>query len=174
MFGRKAAILCLSTLCILAGLCSAIALPQKDEQKRVEDTDEYAVYSALLNTKYLHEGVQRLVIAIDTTSTAKTTFIGYRTGLAPSGAKRPEVEPETSTDFDAKNKDTYPLASRFTLALPYVLVTEEELKMISREDAQGKLDMECWHRFYDKYPGARGIFAFSRVGFNSKKEQALV
>jgi hypothetical protein len=164
----------LAFVCLLLSLNSRTAWPQQEQPRSVEDTDEYAVYSAILNAKYFHVGLKRYVIAVDTNSSAKNAFIGYRAGLAPSGAKRPEVEQETSTDFDVKNKESYVLTSRFTLDEPYTLVTEAELKKIFLIDDQGKVDKECWHNFYKQYPGASGIFAFSRVGLNSKKDQAFV
>jgi hypothetical protein len=164
----------LANACILFSTLSLTASPQQDEPKRLDDAEEYAVYSAVLKTKYSDEGLKRFVIATDTSSYAKTTFIGIRTGLAPSGAKRPDMDPETSADFDAKNKETYQLADRLSLTIPYALVTEDQLRKIFHETADGKLDEECWHRFYKEFPGAPGVIAFSRVGFNAKKDQALL
>jgi hypothetical protein len=84
------------------------------------------------------------------------------------------MDPETSADFDAKNKETYQLADRLSLTIPYVLVTEVQLRKIFYETADGKLDEECWRRFYKEFPDAPGVIAFSRVGFNAKKDQALL
>jgi hypothetical protein len=152
----------------------AAAPLQKDLEASVQDPEEYAVYSALLNARYASKGVQRLVIDDWTPSTKKNQFIGLIGGLTPTGAKRPEVPTEIAADFDEKNKDTFILKNRFSMKLPYVLVAESELREIFHLDSQGHLSQDPWHLFYEKYPGSRGIISLSRLGFNSTKDVALV
>ena len=105
-------------------------LGAKEQRHLVEDPDEYAVYSTVLKARYSGEGVRRYVIALETNSVTKNALIGYRSGLAPRGAERPEVDPETSKDFDSKTKDACGLANKFILAVPYSLVSEEALRKI--------------------------------------------
>jgi len=157
----------------LSSLSSAV--PGQEEQRRqVDDSDEYSALSAVLKARYLNDSVKRYVIEAETDSADKNAFIGYRTGIAGSRATRPEVDKETSADFDSKNKDVYRLADKFTLPVPYLLATEAELHKIFDNDQDGKLNMEGWNNFYEKYPGAPGAISFSRVSFNLKKDQALL
>jgi hypothetical protein len=162
--------------CLLVGLCSLSPAEsaQKEQKNRVEDSDEYNVYSTVLKARYSGESVKRYVIALDTNSAAKNAFIGYRHGFAPSGAKRPEVDPETSRDFESKTKDACELVDKFTLPVPYSLVSEETLRKIFDNEKDGKPNEEGWHQFYKEYQGAPGAISFTRVGFNAKKDQALL
>lgn len=152
---------------------SLTASSEQEQRKQVDDPDEYAVYNAVLKARYLDDRVKRYVIALKTTSAAKTAFIGYRHGLAPSGAKRPEVNTETSMDFDIKDKDSCELLNKFSLPIPYFLVSEATMrKLFDKEDDNPSED--GWNRFYKEYPGAPGAISFTRVGFNKKKDQALL
>ncbi len=149
---------------------------QDSQRKVVKDPEEYVVYDTLLNARYDRKAVRRFVISRNTASSEKnSSFIGLIGGITFSGAKRPEVDSETSADYDANYKETFVLANQFNLKIPYTLVTREELKTVFPIEEEGKpVDMECWNRFYKQYPESGGIVAFSRVGFNSKRDQALV
>ena len=158
--------------CLLIALCSA-SLARKQKQTQAEDLDEYAVYSAVLQARYSTSSkkeIKRYVIAVET----KNAFIGYRHGFVRSGETQPTVESETSQDFDSKNKDSFELTDKFTLPVPYSLVSELTLRKIFDRAKDGKPDEEGWHRFYKNYPGAPGIISFTRVGFDAKKTQALL
>jgi hypothetical protein len=171
---RLRLILTASSLVVALGSLSLAVLGQQEQQRQVEDSDEYSALSAVLKARYLNDSVKRYVIAAETNSVAKNAFIGYRTGITGSGATRPEVDEETSTDFDSKNKEVFKLADKFILPVPYSLATETELRRIFDGNQEGKLNMEGWDNFYKKYPGASGAISFSRVGFNAKKDQALL
>jgi hypothetical protein len=148
---------------------------QNNEKAVIQDSEEYAVYSALLNTEYASANVKRFVITRETDSRTTHPFRGFIGGWAPSGAKRPETEPATKSDFDGKNDKSCLLDRRFAdLKTQYDLVTSDELHGIFVLDADGHVNEESWAPFYKRYPGAAGILTFSRVGFNSKKHQALV
>lgn len=158
--------------CALAGLMAAASSPQEMRQT-VADPEEYAVYAAVLKARYLDGSVKRYVFAAETNSEDKTAFIGYRMGITFSGAKRPEVELETSVDFNAKGKEPCQLNDKLTLPVPYSLVTESDLRKVF-DGTDQKLNQAGWNDFYKKYPGAPGAISFSRVGFNAKKDQALL
>jgi|SRR5208337_2079581 len=172
----------LSIAILLILLLSALQIriasqePQDSQRKVVKDPEEYAVYNTLLNARYDRKTIRRFVISKNTTSSEKnSSFIGLLGGITFSGAKRPEVDSETSADYDAKYKETFALTNQFNLKVPYTLVTREELKAAFPIEEEGKpVDKECWNRFYKQYPESGGIVAFSRVGFNSKRDQALV
>jgi len=140
----------------------------------IADQDEYAVYSAVLDTKYSVDKPGRFVIAAETTSLGKGAFIGVWHGRARGKAKKPEVEGLTSTDFENKNQDTYRLADRFVSSIPCTLAAEDDLRQLFFHERQDEADNGGWRRFRTGYRGARGILAFSRVGFDPAKTEALV
>lgn len=147
---------------------------ETNEATLIQDPEQYAVYSALLNPQYTSAKLQQFVINSATTSRKEQAFIGIRGGLAPSGAKRPETDANTTSDFDSKNDKSYLLERRFDLKTRYVLVTSDELHAFFVQDAGGHYDMRSWTRFYKQYPDALSILALSRVGLSSGKDQALV
>lgn len=162
--------LCTGASLLLSPIGNAI----QSEKAPVQNAEEYAVYSAILKAEFDPSRVQQLVVNIQTISAEKVPFVGFIGGLAPTGAKRPETRPETTTDFDSKNEKSILLEKLFDLKVPYVLVTDEKLKTIFVTDSNGYVSDESWNAFYKQYPGAPGILAFSRVGFDAQKTEAIV
>jgi hypothetical protein len=151
------------------------AFAQNKDAVLVQDPEEYAVYCALLNAQYPADKLQPLVIVTETESKPTRPFIGHAAGWMWTGAKWPETETETKSDFDAKFAMSSLLERRFdNLKIPYVRLTSEKLRAIFANDADATEYRSAWPRFYKQYPGAPGIISLSRVGFNSKKDQALV
>jgi|ERR1700675_72950 len=146
----------------------------ESKKQTVEDSEEYVVLSRLLITQYDHKDIKSFVIVEDTASVQEaSTFIGTVGGWIFSGAKRPEVEQETSADYDAKAQDSFILSNKLTLSTPYHLVSAQDLRQLFHRKGES-VDSREWKSFYEKYPGSSGIIAFSRVGFNKKRNQALV
>lgn len=79
----------------------------------------------------------------------------------------PGIQADTIADFEAKSKKADQLESGFSLEVPCILVTGEEINAILGAHGNG------WDNFYKKYPGAQGILSFSQVGFDRQKNQAL-
>ena len=166
---------------LIAGLCASVLLTPLNSwcqgvNPSVEDPEEYSVYSAILSSEFSSGKVKRFVINSQTSNEGKKDqpFIGFVGGLAPSGAKRPDTKSETASDFDVKNKESGMLERKFDLKSLYVLTTNDELHRIFVVDGQGHADFNSWARFYKNYPGAPGIIAFSRVGFDRTRDEALV
>lgn len=76
------------------------------------------------------------------------------------------ISQETITAYQEQNRESRILDDSFGLPIRHVLVDEAELDAIRKEHR--------WDEFYKKYPDSGGFIAFSRVGFNSGKNQALV
>ncbi|HLW81744.1 MAG TPA: hypothetical protein VKS20_06860 [Candidatus Acidoferrales bacterium] len=140
----------------------------------VTDSEEYAVYDAVLNSEYASSKAQELVINTETVSKKGGPFVGLVFGLAGTGAKPPKVESGTMSDFKAKGKKSYTLERQFRLKMQYVLRTNDELRPIFAARTPGHPEEDGWFRFYRNFPQASGINGLSRVGFNSRKDQALV
>lgn len=148
--------------------------PQNDQTAFISDHEEYAVYSALLQAQYPAKAPQILVIDDWTPSPEREPNIGFVGGLAPTGAGRPAVQPETAADFESKGMHSFRLERKFSSNLSYVLVPESDLRDIFHPDVNGKVGSQPWRDFYERYPGAQGIISLSRVGFNRAKDEALV
>jgi len=130
-------------------------------------SEEYAVYSSLIQSMYVKEGVKTIVIG------KHTQF--YRVNWAnPEDYRKSileELRPisqETIEDFEKKNEEKGELARRLALTVKYVLLGNQS-QATSPEDYTKQ-----WKEFYEKYPNSPGIISLSRVGFNSNKDQAVV
>jgi hypothetical protein len=146
---------------------------QVQQQKWVEDPNQYAVYRALPKQSYFREKVNKYMFALATNSKSKSTFVGWRPGFAPNGATSPQVDFATSKDFDCKNAESSELLTTFTLPVPYSVESAETLRKFFVNPASGEENSEGWHEFYKHYPGAPGIISFTRAGFDAEKDQTL-
>jgi hypothetical protein len=176
MFSMNAmATLCLG-ICVSTTVSAVGAAVQGNDRALVDDAEEYAVYNAVLDSIYASSEPkpQQFVINVEPITETQHPSTGTIGGLTGTGAARPETAPDTKSDFDEKGKKSCRLDRRFDLKVPYTLVVNDDLNKIFALDPSGHIDPKVWDHFYQRYPGAAGIVAFSRVGFDSKKNQALV
>lgn len=131
-------------------------------------TEEYAVYEVVIESVYLIEGVELIVIKDHTAPDvspggsldSETEYVQENLG--------PAVELETLNDYKAKNRQTHKLDRRLSLDVQYALLSEVERREIF-ETGGG------WSEFHAIYPNSPGVVVtFSRVGFNTEMSQALV
>jgi hypothetical protein len=123
------------------------------------------VYSTLIDSKFLHNGIARVVID-DSTSP------GYGNSgdleLIKSQAKQLQgLTTETVESFVDRNNQPFELEDRFDLDVEVVLISAQQIQEIF-QDGSG------WDQFYDLYPNSQGELQLSQVGFNSHYDQALV
>jgi hypothetical protein len=128
-----------------------------------EIVDEYAVYSALIQTRYVEtSGVELIVLQEQTTiEWVNDDALSY---LEQELAG---VTPELLQDFADQNQGTRGLERAFNLSVDYVFISLAEQQELFSTDAG-------WSEFYDKYPASSGILYLSRVGFSAQPDQALV
>jgi hypothetical protein len=74
---------------------------------------------------------------------------------------------EVVRDFTARNQQAYPLEPLLTLGVEHVLLSQQESDTIFK-------NQDAWDIFYRKFPNSQGRMSLSRVGFNSKRDIALV
>lgn len=72
-------------------------------------------------------------------------------------------------DYFEQNKDRGPLSKSFTTALPKIWLSEEEKDALFKNYKQG-----AWQVLFSRYPGSLSFMGFSRVGFNDKRDTALL
>jgi hypothetical protein len=162
----------------LAALCSLLALFSSSVLSRVAATDvienpeEYAVWSTVLNYAYSPDATHQLVI-----EGATVVLAELRT---ENGAHRHPTYSVVEIIADA-SKRPYSLERKFELKLPYALISKREKPPISlalpghrdsRDDTAGM--QPRWGEFYKEYPGAHGILALSQIAFLNHGTQAAV
>ena len=126
--------------------------------------DEYDVYNALIESVYIGANKPKQII-ITTVHTDHPSF-GRAAGVMESFW--PDLGDDVVHDFKAKNKTSSDLERRFTLSVPYTLMSEQEVTSIFSTTVSG------WKKFYAKYPDAKGFLALPHVGFNQAKDTAVL
>jgi hypothetical protein len=128
--------------------------------------EAYAVYSALIQTRYIDTQKPALIVITD--QTGLDYFEGelgehleaIRQGL-------PDLTDEVCADFEAQNKQPQPLKSLFSINVKYVFISPQEIQTTFKKQ-------DGWDIFYAKYPNAQGFMHLSGVGFNPQMDMALV
>ena len=130
-------------------------------------TEEYAVYSGLINSFEFQPGVDLLLVANQTTPTVsqdrefdEKEFIKYH--LPNTTAK------ETLDDYKLSDSQPLNIANRFAINRKYILINNQEVRSYFEND-------DTRLRLQEKYPTSSGrIIKLSRVGFNRRMNEALV
>ncbi len=147
--------------------------------------EEYAVYSAFINQKYLQPGrrsgfslqgkivegfgpkrIKEVVILPQTLPT-----LDYYISQNALRGLLPLVAEPAFNDYLTNNDRSYPLARNFNLKVPYSLFTNDDGNAASSMVN----DARTWPgTFVSRHPNALGYLSLSRVGFNSDYNVAVV
>lgn len=156
-------ILCLTLLFALASRSWA-ALPEDEE---------YAVYNAVIQKRYVRPDIKRVVIADQTGiypyDRTKLNAVKEAESIRKAFAAW-SIKPDTVAGYFARNKVPSRLQNRFALSVPTVLLSRRQRNNQPRR-YRGQ---DYWGAFYGQYPHSPGILAFSRVGFSRTMDQAFV
>lgn len=125
--------------------------------------DEYDVYSALIQSVYIG-ATQPKQIVITPVHDDNYSF-GHAVGVMES---QWSDLGDVVDDFKAKNRMSSVLERRFTISVPYTIVSEQELASIFSGTITG------WKKFHAEYPDAKAFLRLSRVGFNQEKDTAVL
>lgn len=145
---------------ILVG-CSAAPSAQAFDRQRTE----YAVYSQIIQERYLQPDTPQVVIQDQTAYGMPGENLDER--LAYVKQQLPEADPELFTDFKKQNRSASQLEQRFTFQNKVILLSQVEQQEIFGGG-------NGWNKFYARFPGSPGLLTLSRVGFNQKADQALL
>jgi len=129
--------------------------------------EDYAVYSALINARYIHDNVELLIIYEYTSTEGISDTGGMRKTLKYVKSKMSGLSRKTVNNFKTRNGQVRLLKNLFNVNVKYVLISSGEREEVFRYGMR-------WDKFYEKYPNSSGIMRLSRVGFNNKMKQALV
>jgi len=129
------------------------------------DSQEQAVYAVLLPKLYpastsfvIMDTTATDVLGADNTPQVVDRILQIMYGVAPA----------TADNFRARNDKAYPVGPDMQIGVNYVLLSWPERNKIFGQNTSG------WEEFYNNYPQTPGITTFSRVGFNTTFDQALV
>lgn len=137
-------------------------------EPREVESEEYAVYNALIEARYIHDETRIIVINEETGTFYYDDQKQLLKELEYIRKKLPVVTEDLTNDFKAKNNRHYSLKNNFKLTIPSVLVTKQAMDAIFKDTTKGWLD------FYSRYPHSQGNLTLSRVAFNTKRDRALV
>jgi len=148
------------------------------------DAEEYAVYSAFFRPSpdYVPER-DRIYLVNGWTTHSSLTYgnnpvyafknIWIKAGhIMGIHEKIPVslVGLDTLADYKLKNRLTWPLRYRLASYRRLLLVSREEFNELFDEYGEGG----SYGELYKRYPGALGLYTFSRVGFNRSRDRAVV
>ena len=157
-------ILILTAVWMLTVGCICTAPLNAPTAQNDRQADEYDVYAALINEKYVHGEVE-LIVIVDRTATGLGDDLDKT--LEYVAESIPDVQKGTLGDFKTQNDQSYPLPDDFDLDVTHRLISQQEMTEVFSEG-------DGWDEFYTKYPNSQGTMTLSRVGFNRKRDQALV
>ena len=148
-------------LLILSSSCGVIV--RAPEEMVTPSGDEYLVYSTLIEEM---AGDAELIVIRDSTRLDFADDISETVEQIRKSTL--DVGEDVLGDFRVKATHSLQLENRFSFFTgTIVLMSQEEFDSIF-------VDGGIWDEFYERYPKSNGIMTFSRVGFNSQLDEALV
>jgi hypothetical protein len=121
-------------------------------------SEDYDIYSAILTDKRNNDD---FIVINEYTS---STLISDAKKL---DRKIENLNYQTIDDYQSKNEENQKLINNFTIKSEVVFLSE-------KEHNEFFLTEPNWAKFYKRFPKAKRLISFSRVGFNQNKSQALV
>jgi hypothetical protein len=135
------------------------------------DSEEYAVYSAIISKNYLKKGIRLVVV---TTPTCCEVSKEQRDQVMPRFQYSVRAEPLPSQE----TLDSYVERNRKSVALRKLFKLNVKLQIVSYKKIESLFDMieleEDWKTFYRMFPHSNGYIRFSRAGFNRAGDEAFV
>jgi hypothetical protein len=165
-------------LAICCAACVFTVIPQDRPSTPADrDSDSDEVYAAVANWRTAHPGegpkAKRLVF-LDTTVQyscfeEKPADCATKVREQLTRAFGQDLDISVLSDYLEHNKDRGPLSKSITTGLPKFSISDAEEEALFKSKKH-----DGWESFYAKYPDAGGIMAFSRVGFNEKRDRAFL
>jgi hypothetical protein len=152
---------------LLSALLVALATTTSAASAQDRQTDEYAVYSAVLRQVVLKDGWAGIPGGTRTPIGRLVILSDVRTGGGTSDvvrARLPSLDSTITADF-ARKQEAKPIERQFQDVGPYELLTRAELAALPMT--------HDWKPFYERFPDAPGFVTFSQVGFNRASTEAL-
>ncbi len=129
------------------------------------EPEEYTIYSTVIESWYRKDHGKKLLIR-DYTGLYRGRET-METELKYVQQMMPALNDEAINDFKTKNLNAYSLKSFINPRVEYKLITQKEIDYIFDHNPN-------WETYYNQHPDSGGILTLSRVGFNRRKNQALL
>ena len=150
---------------ILFFVLASCTTPAAVTPPHLTEANEYAVYSALIQSLYLDKARLEQVVINDVTAIDHTDNLSET--LSYVSHNLPVLPDDVVADFVARNKQPQVLKPLFNLPVKLVFINKTEADEIFK-------DNRGWDNFYARYPDSQGMMTLSRVGFNPQVDMALV
>jgi hypothetical protein len=158
-------------LCFNLAFCFALGIFQAEKIDNEVSSEEYAVYSAYLDTldKSPQDGARgRLAVINDQSEKAESTCLPEKIVKFNKKISTAELRP-LFDDLRTKDQSTKIFGRFFKVRHDYVLLNSKDFKAFFQTN---RLE-GGWEDFYKKYPKSSGYITFSRVGFNQDQTKAI-
>jgi len=153
--------LCFSLIIPLLGI--GFAMPQVSSAAQpYDDPDAYQIYSLLLPQEESY-GFAKGTLIIQEETASNDPVVG-----ACLNAEDAKQFKDAISDYERSRTKTWLLKRHFHIEKPYEIVNEETLALVRGHG------IDSWDDYYNRYPQSGGYVFLSPVGFNKKKNQAIV
>ena len=170
--GMNRAGLALVGLFVISLALGSVSVSAPRGQSIVDDgvsTEEYEIYSTLIQQKYVEPNTKLLVIE---DRTFRYDFaIQDDEPWRDKPKKGVVIDQSAAEDYEARNSRQW-LMNKASFKFPVKIdfITDLDLKAIFHGN-WGELQ---WISYYRRYPESRGFIMLSRIGFNTAHTQALL
>jgi hypothetical protein len=159
MSGKMIQILVMLTVIPMMAACSQFVSTPVPSQQDIE-AEEQAVYAFFVSR------AEGSTVILQETSTGFPTDDPKQTRDSMR-FNFPRLSAQAVDTFMERNQGPTQLSPNMQLGVDYTLLSAKDLATISSQPN--------WHEILrDKYPGSNGYLIFSRVGFNSSLDQAVI
>ena len=158
---------------ILVLLVAVLLLPSVFAAKAPKDSlesEEYAVYSAIISKNYLKDGISLVVVATPTCCEVSKGQKGDAMPFAQNPSAGPFPSQETWESYVERNRTSVALRKLFKLNVKLRIVPYKKIESLF----DAILIEEDWKTFYRMFPHSNGYIRFSRAGFNGAGDEAVV
>jgi hypothetical protein len=165
-------------LALFCAGCVFTAIPQDHPSTQTDrDSDSDEIYAAVVNWRTTHPGEgaeSKRLVFLDTT--IQYSCFTEKPGECPANVREnltrvfaKDLDPAVLSDYLASNRDVGPLSKSIPTSLPQSWLSSAEWDALFKSKKR-----DGWKSFYAQFPGAGGFMKFSRVGFNEKRDRALL
>jgi hypothetical protein len=163
--------LLLALVCLVGSQSTAQKTPPRAESGCELTPDDYAVYAALMNGLGRPEDPEEAwqgkeILIVDLTAVAPADTRSHWGGWGFRSSSKAAPSKDTVADFEEKAHSSCALKPQFGDADSHKVITQEELDKIFKGGR--------WEDFYRKHPKAGGYWQFSRPGYNSARDEAVL
>ena len=162
----RSLILVLSLVAVLLPPSAFAAKAPKDSL----ESEEYAVYSAIISKNYLKQGIRLVVVTTPTCCEVSKEQKGHVMPLAQNPSAGPFPSQETWESYVERNRTSVALRKLFKLNVKLQIVPYKKIESLF----DAILIEEDWQTFYRMFPHSNGYIRFSRAGFNRAGDEAVV